>query len=140
MKDEGLKVRLAHEGLEARARSPELWAKIEALKKSRGSAAEIEDLLDRALAMPTSLAGTVQASAEARKTLDPHLDEGTRRRLDAVEAQVLAGHTGPSLLKGMLYRAAKEHRCRELLKATWFEELFDRLESRRFTDHDAASA
>jgi hypothetical protein len=132
--------RLSREALEAFARAPEIWSEIEGRLEDGAAASDLMPLLERALARPATIEGTVAAARKVRQAIGQRLSEGERRRLDALEEQVLAGQTGPTLLKGVIYRLARTLDAREVLESTWFDDLFDRVESRRHTDHDAAPA
>jgi hypothetical protein len=133
-----LSERLRREELLVCERSPELHAEILRRLEASPPPEEVEPLLDQALAGQRTVESSLAAARLARKLLDPHLLPEEVKRLDEMEALVRSRALGPSVLKSEVYLLARARHVAALLATTWFDELFDRVETRRMTDHDAS--
>ncbi len=125
--------RLHREELSACEGSPDLHAEILREVAARGSPDAISGLLDRALATPRSIAGTVAASRLALLHLERGLPVSEAERITQLERQVLDLEVEPAALKGVIYSLARTNHVGALLGSTWFDELFDRAGTRRPT-------
>ena len=95
--------------------------------------------LDAALARETSVEAGVAAGREAVRELEPSLADEDRELLSALERRVLACEVGIAPLKAEIFRLARRAQARDLLDNSWFQEVFERVETRRVADLDGDS-
>ena len=130
--------RIQREELRACERSPDLHHQIRRSVEGKVSLETAEALLEKALAASPSVPAIVDASRCALRSLDGKLASVERDRVEQIQKLVLDHHVGPSVLKAEIYRLARHHQAQDLLDSTWFDELFERSETRRLTDSDGA--
>lgn len=118
--------------------SPADFHRMRRLMEEGGEASAILEVLDRALLGKRTVESSLEATHLAQMALASHLNAQERAHLAELESQVMARHVGPSALKSAIYRLARHYRVPSLLKSSWFDELFDRVETRRLTDQDSS--
>jgi hypothetical protein len=128
--------KLARLHLELLEKDPVALQELERAAEAGEPEAVLTARLDLALARETDVASTVAAGREAVRELEPGLEDEDRRRLRALERRVLAYEVGVAPLKAEIFRLARRAQARELLDNSWFQEVFERVGTRRAADLD----
>lgn len=133
--DEELRLRR----LDAIERDQVAWKEVLAARDGGSPPEEVSARLGTLLARPSSTPeNALRAARFVRAELDAELRDEERHALDDLEARVAALEVGPSRLKVELYNIAQRLGRRSLLEESWFQELFDRSETRAMLDHTEA--
>lgn len=117
-------------------RCPGRYEDLQARLQRGESPNRLQPLLDSALRRPATPASSVEASHEAVRLLSPHLQPGEAQRLAVLQDRVLQHKTGPSTLRSEIYHFARRYSVQPLLESSWFDDVFERVETRRLAGID----